>query len=251
MKLWKTILIYFCALFFTCALTAAEAPPKLYCMYTPKYETLLRDYFLPSLKDKFQVVIREFPQVCPEAQISTKGWDKTVLNKLRMLKAAVLENWGEVFFYSDIDIIFLKPTIARSLQLLGDRDFVVQQEWPAHAICAGFFVMRGNEKTLRLITRAEKLLEDEVFAGDQMALQQSLNEFAPGEIAWSYLPAREYPNGRCVLNINQKIYTPDSPLKVGKHMLLFHGNWCVGLEHKYHFLRAVEAEFSKLQLGKS
>jgi len=246
MKFWNALLIFFCALFFPFALKASEVP-KLYCMYTPAYETLLREYFLPSLKDKFQVVIREFPQDCTEAQFLTKGWDKTMQNKLKMLREAVLDNWGEIFFYSDVDIIFLKPALARSIELLGDRDFVVQQEWPSDALCAGFFVMRGNAKTLQLITRAEKLLEEGICPDDQVALQQSLNKFAPEKIAWSYLPIQEYPNGRFVLSSTQKLYVPYSPLKVRKHMLLLHANWCVGLENKYHFLRAVEAEFAKLR----
>lgn len=132
------------------ALLAANVPQsqyKLYCMYTPKFETMYTQYFLPSLKDDFEIITEIYPQTCISATYRTEGWDKTMLDKLKLLQRAIHENWeGDVFFYSDVDIIFLAPILEKTLKHLGDNDFVVQQGWPRNKLCAGFFVMRGNKK---------------------------------------------------------------------------------------------------------
>jgi hypothetical protein len=103
---------------------ASQIRYKLYCMYTPFFKQLFHEFFLHSLKDDFELIVQEYPQDCLSGNFRTEGWDKTMLNKLQLLQSAILENWGKVFFYSDIDIIFLKPILTHSLNLLGNHDFV-------------------------------------------------------------------------------------------------------------------------------
>jgi hypothetical protein len=215
-------------------------------MYTPDFETLYSEYFLPSLKDDFEIELKVFPQDCPTGTFRSEGWDRTMLNKLEVLQKAILENWNDrIFFYSDIDIIFLKPILDISLAHLGDNDFVVQQGWPRNRMCAGFFVMRGNEKTLQLVTTAYILLQNNVYPDDQEALQAILNSGKISNIKWGLLPSEQYPNGRRVLKQSTGHYVKNSEIELPNEMILFHANCCIGLENKYLFLKHVQKAFFK------
>lgn len=228
-----------------CSVFASDHEPqstyKLYCMYTPDFHTLLRQYFLPSIKDDFDLDISEFPQECPAGTFRSNGWDETMLRKLELLERAVMEHWNDrIFFYSDIDITFLKPILDISLNLLGSNDFVVQQGWPRNGLCAGFFVMRGNERTLGVILAAQQLLREKICIDDQEAIQKALDDRRNGEISWGFLPAEQFPNGRRVLKHTHGHYSEASDIELDDSILLFHANCCIGLENKYHFIRRVE-----------
>jgi|GEM_PF-3154718 hypothetical protein len=225
---------------------------KLYCMHTPKFKTLYEQYFLPSIKDDFEVVAREYEQECPSGIYKSVGWKQTMLRKLELLREAVEEHWNDrLFFYSDVDIIFLQPILEIALNCLGDRDFVVQQGWPRNLLCAGFFVMRSNEKTLKLIEIAMDLLEKGNCPDDQAAIQTALHQFKQGEIAWGFLPSLQFPNGRRVLKKtrrgNRDLYSLDSEIILDDSIVLFHANCCIGLENKYHFLDRVQEQYFKLK----
>jgi len=221
---------------------------KLYCLYTPNFRTLYEQYFLPSIKDDFEIIAREYPQDCSSGIYRSEGWEKTMLYKLEMLREAIIENWNnQIFFYSDIDIIFLKPILEIALNHLGDSDFVIQQGWPRRLLCAGFFVMRGNEKTLRLITKAHHLLMKKFCLDDQVALQETLRGFKKGEIAWKFFPSEQFPNGSRVLKPTSEYYLPDSEIVLEDSIILFHANCCLGVENKYHFLTRVQEEYLKMQ----
>jgi hypothetical protein len=213
-------------------------------MYTPAFQTLFSGYFLPSLKDDFDVVVYEYPQDCHAGAFRADGWEKTMLNKLALLQKAILDNWNnQVFIYSDIDIIFLKPILEPSLHALGDNDFVVQQGWPRNGICAGFFVMRGNEKTLKLIQTAYRLLQEKNCIDDQVAIQTVLDNLTTDDIAWRFLPSKQFPNGRRVMKETHGHYTQESEIELDDTIVLFHANCCIGLDNKYHFLQRVQEQF--------
>jgi hypothetical protein len=220
---------------------------KFYCMVTPSFQMLLNEYFLPSIQDDFEVIIREFSEDCPTGTFRSQGWDLIMLHKLEMLKEAIKENWNNgVFFYSDIDVIFFKPIMMRCLSLLGDLDFLVQQRWPKNFICAGFFVMKGNEKTLRLICEAERLLSQKLKVDDQLAIQEAL-QIMEGEIDWEFLPIDEFPNGRRVLVQPTGHYSLFSEIILPSPISLFHASCCIGLDLKMDFLRRVQFEYFKLE----
>jgi hypothetical protein len=221
---------------------------KLYCMYTPDFSTLFNEYFLPSIKDDFELVAVEYPQDCPLGTFRSEGWEKTMLYKLELLQRAIIENWNDqIFFYADIDILFLEPILEEALACLGTNDFVVQQGWPRNGLCAGFFVMKGNEKTWKLITAAYDLLEKKICVDDQKAIELALENFRKEEISWDFLPSKQFANGRRVLKNSKELYSKDSLLELDPSILLFHANCCIGLENKYHFLERVEDAFFSMK----
>ncbi len=218
---------------------ASQPQYKLYCMYTPQFQTLYEHYFLPSIKDDFELIVKKIPEECPTGAFRSDGWDKTMLRKLELLEEAILAHQeDQIFFYSDVDIIFLKPILETCLMYLGDSDFVVQQGWPKNSLCAGFFVMRGNEKTLLWIKDAQSLLTDKECIDDQLALQEALKR--KEEIKWDFLPSNEFPNGRRVLKEPAGYYSKESELVCDDSMLLFHATSCIGLDNKYDFLTRVQ-----------
>ena len=221
----------------------ASEKTKLYCMYTPNFEILFAEYFLPSIQDDFEVKACKIPSDCPSGIFRSEGWNLAMLRKLELLKKAIQENQNnQIFIYSDIDVIFFKPVLKRCLELLGGLDFLVQRGWPRSSLCAGFFVMRGNEKTFRLICKAESLLREELVIDDQLAIQEAL-KLMKGEIDWGFLPPEEFTNGRRVLRQLEGYYSRDSEIILPSSIILFHATSCIGLESKIDFLKRVQFEY--------
>lgn len=244
----KNSVVFFMLLLCNFSFSVAQEPLiryKMYCLYTPDFENLFQNYFFPSLKDDFELVVKVYPQDCPSGEFRSAGWNKTMLKKLELLRMAILENWdNQVFFYSDIDIIFLKPILDISLKHLGDLDFVVQQSWPRDRLCAGFFVMRGNDKTLQVVSEAYELLSNEIYPDDQLALEAVLEDNKL--CTWKLLPSEQYPNGRRILKETTGYYQKNSEIVLHDSMILFHATGCVGLENKCHFLRRVQEKIDTL-----
>lgn len=210
-------------------------------MYTPDFKVLYDDYFLPSLKDDFEVIVKEIEQECPSGSFRSEGWDKTMLQKLELLLEAIKEHWNDqIFFYSDIDIVFLKPILDQALQQLGNSDLAIQQSWPRDKICAGFMVMRGNQRTYDLVSRAHDLLKQHVFEDDQTALQ---NVLPTSSVTWKFLNPDQFPNGRKVLKQETGHYNANATIEVNESSLLFHVTSCIGLENKRQFLEQVQQHF--------
>ncbi|MCH9630438.1 MAG: hypothetical protein S4CHLAM37_04380 [Chlamydiia bacterium] len=232
---------------------------KLYCMYTPSFKRLYEESFKPSIKDNFEIIAKVYPDHCPSGEIHAKGWEKVMLNKLELLEQAVRENWNnQVFFFSDIDIIFFDSIIPKALQCLGERDFVAQQGFvtqksAAYKICAGFFVMRGNLKTLKLIRTAYDLLEKGICIDDQVAIRKALKILKLEKIDWGLLPLEEFANGRIVLRKNQKnpnslyLYHADSKIELPDSIVMFHATFCKGLDLKLDFLKRVQEEYVRVK----
>lgn len=237
MKFW---ILSIALLGFSLAEATCQTQYKMYCLCTPQFETLYAQYFLPSLKDPFEIIVEHVPQICPTATFQSEGWDLLMLKKLQLLERAIHENWGHIFFYSDIDIIFFKPILKNALNHLAHRDFVAQQGWPSPTLCAGFFVMRANEQTLELIRQATFLLKEHLCVDDQIAIQQALSAFPEGWISWGLLPSTGYPNGRRLLVHPEGLYMEESEIILPDDMLLFHANCTIGLKNKVHFLQSVQ-----------
>lgn len=211
---------------------------RLYCYYTPKFKYLYENYFLPSIKDDFEVKAFTYPEECLSGNFMEDGWDRVMLQKLAMLEVAIQENWQQVFIYSDIDIIFFKPILDIALKHLGSNDLAAQKGWPKNKICAGFLIMRGNERTLNLVKEAYRLLEQNAFCDDQAAIRALLesNELA---ISWTFLPIDQFPNGRYLLLDEEGYYSTGRKVYLTKEIALIHANCCIGLENKYHFMNQI------------
>lgn len=245
----KKILIGSLLFLFTC-IQGAQTRFELYCFYTPLFQTLYENYFLPSLKDEFEVVAFEFAQECPSGHFESDGWKTAMFRKLQMLRQAVEKHIDQgIFFYSDIDVIFLRSILGPSLQFLGDHDLVFQQSWPRQNLCAGFMVVRGSPRTLKLINTAIDFMEKGICSDDQKALRRAIRTLPSEEISWTLLPPLQFPNGNRALKDGSlhlgSHYSQKREIEIDDSILLFHANCCVGLENKIDFLCRVQEEFNK------
>ena len=240
---------------------------KIYVFYTPSHESLYRDWFLPSLKDDYEFVVKRYEQRSLSGDFMDKGWIETMHAKVDLILEGIRDNMGEVFVHADVDIQFFKPTIKILSRLIEGKDFVVQRDNPQGVACAGFFACRANKKTLQLWldikenlgknnlhdqdllntylgTYQQRWLQGKLFQlGEKLhsvALQKAvslINSMVKNlhQIKWAYLPDEFMSGG----TLTGKLWNPGQFLKVPSQIILHHANWTVGVENKVAQLRYV------------
>ena len=53
---------------------------KLYSFYTPSHKKMLDKYFLPSLKDDYEVILEKYDQRCSSGKFMSDGWVDTIFS---------------------------------------------------------------------------------------------------------------------------------------------------------------------------
>lgn len=253
---------------------------RLYTFYTPSHEIFKDQWFLPTLKDDYELRIIRCDQGCPSGEFQSNGWTKTMLWKSNLILQAVQENWGQVFIYSDIDVQFFRSVKSTIVKLIRGQDIIFLRDSPQGTLCAGFFACRANQKTLRLWEDIREILLKELNQdqGDQAILNRLLRDGAGGifgliqhlgsrlikflgqndswvinhlsyfgnpyRIKWSYFPLEFFGGGA----LTGQHWQPSMPLTIPQNIAIHHANWTVGTENKIAQLRMVrEAVNSRLQ----
>lgn len=225
MKIFHYSIVFF---FFVHALNIAS-PIKLYAMYTPSHEVLLRDWFLPSIQDSFELKIELHEQDCPDGHYKHQGWTTTTGKKVDLIIRAIEENMGDFFVFSDVDIQFFRPIAEIITQLMEEYDLVVQKNHPHGTLCSGFFVCRATEKTLALWRDVREYMRNHKGVSDQGALNACLVHHGnPYNVSWSLLPDEFFSagtfTGTC-WNAKKSLYIPVD-------IVLHHANWTEGVDQK-------------------
>jgi hypothetical protein len=217
---------------------------KLYAFYTPSHAYMKDRWFLPSLKDDYELILEEFDQECPSATIMQTGWNSIMIHKIDLIIKGIKENWGKVFIHSDVDIQFFRPTKEIILQAMRDKDMVIQRDDPYGEVCAGFFACRGNEKTLKLW---QKIRENVLMPGNKAHDQDWLNSLIyrsnPFNIAWDYLP-NDFMGGG---TMTAKLWLPGKELPIPKTIAMHHANYTFGVDNKIAQLTYVKDRVAALQ----
>lgn len=143
---------------------------KLFTLYTPSHEILYRDWFLPSIKDDFEIEAKLVDQLGSTADYLGPGWTKVTIQKIELVLRAIEENSGEIFVFADVDIQFFRPVISKLLDVLGDFDMAFQKNGPFGEINSGFFVCRANENTKNIWKSALSIMKSNDKVSDQLAL---------------------------------------------------------------------------------
>jgi len=135
----------------TTHIPAIASDVRIYVLITPSHEPLFKKWFRPTLKDKYNLVIRRKAQGGASGSYMGPGWTQATLKKVDLILDAIKENWGKPFIYSDVDIQFFQPTWPTLAALLEDNDMLIQQEKPhKQTCCTGFFVCVANERTQKI-----------------------------------------------------------------------------------------------------
>ncbi|MFH1358883.1 MAG: putative nucleotide-diphospho-sugar transferase [archaeon] len=220
---------------------------KLYTYYTPSHEILKNKFFLSSIIDNFDIIIKKFSQECGSAEYLSEGWRKTINNKIDMLIKAIKENWGGFFVFSDVDVQFFGKTKEILLEEVVDKDIVFQRDSPIGfgpdkkgILCTGFFMLRANENTLKLWEEVRKIrFSNPDFIGCQEALNYVISKkYIPG-LRWGYLPNSFFSPG--IFNgIHGWTWKPGIELNIPDNIVMHHANWTKGVENKIKQLEYVK-----------
>lgn len=209
---------------------------KMYALYTPSHKILVDKFFLPSIKDNFELIIDEFKQLCPTAEFNSKGWNTTMLDKVDVIINAIKENMGKIFIFSDVDIIFIQPVENEIKKLMQTYEFVIQKSSEKLTnCCTGFFAIIGNEKNLQLWTNIKAFMLKNPKLSEEDALNLFIRTGKLKNLKWSQLP-KEYNTGGMFTATR---WTPGHELQLPENILLHHANWTVGIENKIKQLEYV------------
>jgi hypothetical protein len=122
---------------------------RIHCFYTTAYQDLFDQSFGPSASDEYEVVVRRDPDAKP-VEYKQPGWLSITRRKVDFILDAVRDSWNHPFVFSDPDVQFLGPARAELTRLIRGKDLIFQKDAPGPRwLCTGFFVCRGNARTLR------------------------------------------------------------------------------------------------------
>jgi len=234
---------------------------KIYVFHTDNNEKLLREWFLPTLKDDYPVIVKKGEQGGYKGVYKEDGWFYLTTQKIDFVMQAIRENWNEAFIFSDPDIQFF-GMISRYLSNIHKKQDMLFQRNSFYKnsrigdLCTGFFLCVGNAKTLNFWQNVKKLIgqnsmDDQDAANyllmdydklairfirkalDRMHLREwheqlsrmGLNGY---RVKWGYLP-REFCSGSTQ---TRQLWAPGMELPIPENIILHHANWTRGIETK-------------------
>ncbi len=238
---------YFLCAFFIVPLRAGTTEKmRLYAFYSPSHEVLLKNWFLPSIQDDFEVIIEKHEQECLSANYMSAGWKKAVSFKVGLIRRAIEENWGKVFLYSDVDVQFLAPAEEVLRKAIEGFDMVIQRDSPKGDACSGFFACVANEKTRALWAAMEDLMaKTPKNVDDQGCLNILLKARTVANLKWKFLSESFFGGG----TFQHKGWRPGLDLYIPADPIMHHANFTVGIANKVAQLQYVKAKVAQRQLA--
>lgn len=207
---------------------------NIYTTYTPSHKILYDNFFLKTLPVCFNLnVFEDNEQLCTSGEYYSDGWTKTTKKKIDLFVKICEENFGNYFFYCDVDVQFFDNNIKDILlQEIGDKDIACQND--VNSYCSGLFICKSNHKTLnmfRYMQRTYNYIED-----DQKCLNKAL-----------FMCKHK--------KLSKKFFTSGFETSVwrGQHfnvpndIVMHHANWTVGVRNKVSLLNFVKAEYNKMK----
>ncbi len=213
---------------------------EVHTLSTPSHEEMLNDFLLPSAtKAGFIVKVHRTKQHSPSGMYREEGWTETMRQKIEMLLEISKEKRGEIFIYSDCDILFdpknINPEIAT--RDFGEENFAVFLD-DVVQLCAGFMILRGGEMLERLFELVLSHIDE--YEEDQTALNEVLKKFP---VKAGILPRQEY---FCIRQISGTLNALDvwngEPFTIPENLKIFHANWTKGIKAKQDLLKFARSE---------
>lgn len=206
---------------------------KIYTYYTESHKPFFDNYFSKSVTD-LEIVSFEGDQECITGSYYQEGWKQTTMKKVDVFIKACEENQGQVFVYSDVDIQFFGPVKEILLDELGEFDIAIQNDYLG-GMCSGFFVCRGNERTLKMFQSMKD--NESSYLEDQHALNMNLHH-----VKFKPLSSRFWTFGMYQTQWkNQNFDIPED-------ILMHHANWTEGIQNKTVILNIVRQKFELKKL---
>jgi len=212
---------------------------KLISVYTSSHTELKDKWFLPSVKDKFEIEFHLYESNGAGIYMEP-DWTEAVLFKSAVIIQSIRDNPGEILIYSDVDIEFFRPVWDRIRDAIKSSDIVCQLDDPYGNLCTGFFAMRANRLTLQLWEQVHEAVKTE--RRNQPAFNRIIKTIH--DLRYGYLPVEFFGAGTfrpIRWSVGDRIYIPERPV-------MFHANWTIGPENKKTLLRQVK---STVQFGRA
>lgn len=227
----RIYVLMFIVLFYSIMDVSAQEKIKLYALYTPSHEVLKDQFFLPSIQDDFDIILEFCDQTCASAKFMSEGWTDTTMRKVDLIIRAIQENWGSFFIFSDVDIQFFGPIQQHIINLIKNKDIVIQRNTPDGVMCTGFFVCRGNEKTLQLWQDVKKVMQKNSLNSDQNSFNRCIKRHSKQNkynVVWGYLPDIFFGGG----TLTGYEWRPGMTLPIPPDIVMHHANWTKGIKNK-------------------
>lgn len=212
---------------------------KLYTFYTESHSIFLNDWFMPSFtstNNDVELVVTKFEQKCKSGNYMSDGWFETMYDKIDLVIRGIEENWNDYFIHSDCDIQFFGEIKNDLLNQVNGMDLAGINEDPFNPnseTCCGFFICKGNDRTLSLFKEVKNVMRDKK-THDQHAFNYIKNSFITNkQLNYKYYNVAHSNGG--------KLWTPGIHLNnFKKDILVHHANWIIGVDHKTQNLKLVK-----------
>ena len=215
------------------------------------YKILTENFIISLLKlnFKFKLLLHCLDEECYNYFIEKKFMNvEVILYDCKLSKLSIFEdnNWNNItmkkiniaetlmkqykyVLHSDGDIVFLNPyfMVDTYLNIKNNNvDIVAQPRHPCNSICAGYYIIKSSEKTLKLYSNsvllernANKDRDDEVY------LEKLISE---GKLNLQILDREYYPNGNILIHRGLK-----------KLPYMIHFNYLKGINQKSNWMKRV------------
>ena len=209
---------------------------RLYTFVTQSHRQMLEEFLRPSATE-FEVNVQLAKQH-GSPDWNTSGFNAVMRDRTCYYYDMVAANAGETIVLADTDIVFCKPALNRIVSLLGEAD-LAGAPGKRNTLCAGFLVVRCTPNSLRLFQTIRDD-PDGVFSRHSTSDQAALNHYR-GMAEWRRLPSVEFWS---VGEAMKRCWTgPSDELRgvlLPQSAVVFHANFCVGIERKHWLLRRVQ-----------
>lgn len=201
---------------------------KVYTYYTESHRFFFENYFSKTLID-LELDATFGDQECQSGSYYQNGWKNTTMRKIDVFIKAVKENMGGIFIFSDVDIQFFGPIKETLLDELGNADIAIQNDYNG-GLCSGFFICRGNERTLRMFENMKN--NHDSYLEDQHALNMNLHFCNVRVLSTKFWTFGSYGGQWKGQNF-----------EIPNELLMHHANWTEGIENKIRLLNIVKDKF--------
>lgn len=166
---------------------------KLYACFSPSHRILYDRFFAPTVPRSFDLHAWQIPHqhVTTANTYRSDCWEEALVDKVDWQIEACAENQGAYVVFADVDLVFFGDPVPDLLSRRAhDMDFYFMEGRQGfNRFNTGFFMMRCNAHTLKLLEDVRVELAAKRFRGDQEAMRRMIDR---PELSWEFLPFDSY-----------------------------------------------------------
>jgi hypothetical protein len=164
---------------------------KVFSIYTKSAKLLADEWFLPSIKDNWEICIKYLAEYKDQGDYLSPQWYKVIQEKITLLIEEIKKNTGNVILWIDIDFQFFRectPEISRAIRY---KD-IVFQIWDKNErqVNTGFMAIRCNNQSLSFFERISSIDYSTFRFADQDAANQLLKDCK--DLRWGFISPNVY-----------------------------------------------------------